>query len=387
MILLAYLSGALVFIILVLFLILLRWFPDATSPLVRSVVGMLFILVPTGLAYLLGLGTNSEGGLVALVFSIATLFAFRIFFQLPWNRVVNLHITFLVFAVYPAALFCQLVMGSLTIMDDRMYPTLLPDDRLIYNSVEYNLNLLFSNTTISPMDDPSWGDLIVMQNPSLPEPYFIEQVFSWMVLGLYSVYTNTPDSMLISNRIIALPGESFRMWRNRIYLDHNMLPLQYHRNENEEFDFGGYQKIYIEENHQTLYRIRLRELPTEHPEQGGAPIRIPKKGDLFRYSYDPEQVAEGTDPTYSFFINEMEISQALYELYYATLIPERIRKKIEKNQEYAVFVFTEDYYFVLNDDRDNFNTLDSRSLGLIRRSDILGKIRIRVSPFPRLELF
>ena len=86
----------------------------------------------------------------------------------------------------------------------------------------------------------------------------------------------------------------------------------------------------------------------------------------------------------NFFFHESELASDLYEIQFEPL-PEDWTMELPFSSSFKELTLREDEYFVIGDNRNG--SLDSRHWGVIRKSDILGKMILKYWPFREFSLF
>lgn len=116
-------------------------------------------------------------------------------------------------------------------------------------------------------------------------------------------------------------------------------------------------------------------------------FRDVKRGDIISLSYADtkyliKRVVGVPGDTVEFRNNTLYINGAVYEEDY---LEEDVVTNDFSLQDIGYDVIPEDMYLVLGDNRQN--SMDGRDIGLIKKSDIIGKIALRFWPINRFKFF
>jgi signal peptidase I len=105
-----------------------------------------------------------------------------------------------------ALLIKTFLIQAFFIPSQSMVPTLKVGDRVLVNKLVYDFG------------EPQRGDVIVFENPTLPEPdrNVFEAVWAWLTEGLG--FSADPQKDFIK-RVVALPGETIEVRNGRVYID------------------------------------------------------------------------------------------------------------------------------------------------------------------------
>jgi signal peptidase I len=113
-----------------------------------------------------------------------------------------------------ALLIKTFLIQAFFIPSQSMVPTLKVGDRVLVNKLVYDFG------------EPQRGDVIVFENPTLPEPdrNVFEAVWTWLTEGLG--FSSDPQKDFIK-RVVALPGETIEVRNGRVYIDGERIPEPY----------------------------------------------------------------------------------------------------------------------------------------------------------------
>lgn len=81
-----------------------------------------------------------------------------------------------------------------------MEPTVHPGDRLLVIKTAYDLRVPFSDRVIAELDDPSRGDVVVLDSPE--------------------------KNLLLLKRIVAVPGDRVRVKSGQVWIDGKRVPIE-----------------------------------------------------------------------------------------------------------------------------------------------------------------
>jgi signal peptidase I len=106
-----------------------------------------------------------------------------------------------------------------------MLPTLHIGDRVLVNKLVYTVG------------QPQRRDIIVFQNPKLPEPDrgFFGGIWNWLIEGLG--VSSDPNRDFIK-RVIGLPGDTVEVRHGRVFVNGDRLNEPYARDERDDSDYG-----------------------------------------------------------------------------------------------------------------------------------------------------
>ena len=106
---------------------------------------------------------------------------------------------FLIIFIFLMVLFRTSVADWNTVPTGSMKPTILEGDRIWVNKVAYNFNIPFTHISLSHIDDPKRGDIII--------------------------FDSAVANKRLVKRVIGLPGDTIRMLNNVLFI--NEKPLHY----------------------------------------------------------------------------------------------------------------------------------------------------------------
>lgn len=241
---------------------------------------------------------------------------------------------------YSTMIFFVFIITSSLIQGSRvptgsMESTVLIGDWTIVNKLAYNLttprNIPFTDISLPHADILKWSD---------PKPYDIvvfefpgnrNEIKNTKIENYVKRCVGTPgDTVQIINRVVYVNGKEFRRPPHIQYLKSQSYPTYY--SDPEIFPVGS---GWNSDNY--------------------GPLLVPSKGDIIKLT--PENITQWeTFINRDFERNAVEVKEG------------KIFINGKETNEYKI---TDDYYFMMGDNRDN--SLDSRFWGFVPRRNVIGK--------------
>ncbi|MBI5540782.1 MAG: signal peptidase I [Bacteroidia bacterium] len=311
-------------------------------------------------------------------------------------------------AIFIAVLFLIVIrifaFQSFVVSDSKMESTLFPGDYVVINKLGYGsrlpitlLSFPFVGSTFSFSDSKAYSELI--QLPYFRFPGFSDISRNDIVFFNYPLEKNIPidKRTQILKRCVALPGDTLaivdkKVFVNRICINdatdcnyryrvvsNNILPNSFF--EKYKINEGGLisedniynffitratsDSIVNDSNIKQINLIKLRKGDSNNPYFPQSenikwsldyfgPITIPEKGKKVTLNYE-----------------NIELYRAVIDDYENNNIFIKNKKIFINNIETSEYIFKMDYYFMLDDNRDNGK--DSRYWGFVPENHIIGK--------------
>ena len=338
-----------------------------------NIVKIMFLFIPAIIftAYL----TSNEFSSWAygiLVLAFVLIFLQKIFLQAKFKYNLMIVILVLILIIWPLYMIKPIFLGGYKVKSFVMHPTLPNSARIVYNPLSYYIKIPYTNNIIANIETPTRGDLIMLSNPGLNDISWFDIFLERFSFG--SIVPNKKINFIpyYPTRIVGIPGDLITIENRELKINYDPLPRVYKASYQQDINGRNINyNIFIEENNGYEYDIQF--LTYNYDSGHSINIRVPKKGDLFLYT-DKESVGK-----YEFYINDFKISNKDYEKYIKKLIPEKKVSNIN-NKQYTTYTFNNNYYFVMNDNRDDGDMTDSRVYGVISSDLLVGKVQFIYAP-------
>jgi len=228
----------------------------------------------------------------------------------------------------------SIIQGSL-VPTPSMETTIMTGDRLLINKLAFDLttpryipftDIELPHTRLLQWGNPKKGDITVFIFPGHREDIKYDKIESWV------------------KRCVAEPGDTLQVINKVIFVNGKQLPIPAHINYlNSRTKPNGY----IEDD--------IFPKGSNFNSDNYGPIVIPKKNEVI-------QLTAANIQKWDTFINR-ELGRNAVEV--------KDGKIFIDGKETSTYTVTDDYYFMMGDNRDN--SLDSRYWGFVPRRNVVGK--------------